>query len=73
MARLAPTCPVQASVRALKPFRACDRCGYSKDGSVIAQAVYQIDVTNGTLYLCGHDFKKLYDHIFAMGYEVTLL
>jgi hypothetical protein len=52
-------------------WRACDACGYSKiDGKPIAYAKYQIEVTGGDLYFCGHHFREYSTLILTEGYPI---
>ena len=56
-----------------EPFRACDRCGYTTDGEPIARALFQFEVVGGSLYLCGHCFRKNSDAILNAGYPIREL
>lgn len=52
-------------------WRACDRCGYSEiDGQPIARAKYQIEVSGGDLYFCGHHFREYSTLIMMACYPI---
>lgn len=57
----------------VEPYRACDRCGYSTDGQPIARAQFQLEVTGGSLYLCGHHFRENSEAILIAGYPIREL
>lgn len=60
-----------AAVFVRRAWRACDSCGYSKiDGQPITRAKWQIEVSGGTLYFCGHHFREFSDLILSAGYPV---
>jgi hypothetical protein len=56
----------------LRPWRACDQCGYSKvDGQPIARAKVQVEVIGGTLYFCQHHFDIHHDEFMLAGYSAS--
>lgn len=55
----------------MNPYRPCDACGHSEvDGQPISRAKWQIEVTGGTMYFCGHHFRKFSDVFMTAGYPI---
>ena len=69
-----PAAPKTRAERALgEVFRPCDSCGHSHDNHPIGRALYQVETSAGSLYLCGNHFRKHSGHIFERGYPVQEL
>ena len=76
-----PDVPAPVTMTAAKPsvralgsvYRPCDSCGYSHDDKPIARALYQMETLKGSVYLCGHHFRKHSGHIFDKGYPIQEL
>jgi len=62
----------QVKLAPIRKTHACDRCGVSRmDRERISVARFEIKTAAGSIYLCGHHFRKHRTHIHEHGYETV--
>lgn len=68
-----PKSAIQQVKRVFVRRHACDRCGFSQDGSIISTAWYKIVTKkNGPLYLCRHHYLEHSHYCLVADYPVHL-
>jgi len=69
-----PLKPLARLVKHIPPPQGCDSCGYSKvpeSGQLhITDAMYEVVTNVGSLFFCGHHFRKNEFEFMARRYEI---